>query len=246
MARNPKRKALYEVMGKGRLRPSAGKKLEPLRIDKSSKEEPAAITKSDTVVPERSAPWWRRPKLIRINADRLEISIPYQVAIALLLGLVALLLIVFRFGQFYQRAANSRTVIRKLEQENPAERPTGDTRPDPASSERLSPGEEKPEPAKPAGDHVIVLVQYTRRPDLVPVRQHFAQYGIETEIVQEGVWYFLITKDRYQNPANPGTDGYKAKQRIIEVGAEYKGKAPEGYETFAPHFFRDAYGKKVK
>jgi hypothetical protein len=58
--------------------------------------------------------------------------------------------------------------------------------------------------------------------------------------------YFLQTKNRYNNPGTPGTDGYKALQKIIEVGAKYKGQAPPGYVTFAPNFFSDAYGKKVK
>jgi hypothetical protein len=58
--------------------------------------------------------------------------------------------------------------------------------------------------------------------------------------------YFLQTKNRYDNPGTPGTNGHKALQEIISVGAKYKGKAPPSYETFAPHFFSDAYGKKVK
>ena len=79
-----------------------------------------------------------------------------------------------------------------------------------------------------------------------PVQAHFAEYGIETEIVMENGSYFLRTKNRYDNPRTPGTDGYEALQEIIKVGAKYKGKAPPNYETFSPRFFSDAYGKKVK
>jgi hypothetical protein len=93
---------------------------------------------------------------------------------------------------------------------------------------------------------VIVLVQHDAMADLLPVQAHFAEAGIELEIVQQGGLYFLQTKQRYDNPATPGTDGYKAKQKIAEVGAKYKGKAPPGYATFAPHYFSDAYGKKVE
>ena len=78
------------------------------------------------------------------------------------------------------------------------------------------------------------------------MQAHFSEYGIETEIVAERGHYFLQTKERYDNPDKPGTDGYKALQRIKEIGAKYKGKAPPGYETFAPNYFSDAYGKKVK
>ena len=80
---------------------------------------------------------------------------------------------------------------------------------------------------------------------MAPVQTHFAGYGIATEIANWGGQYFLITKDRYDNLSTPGTEGYKALQRIVEVGAKYKGKAPEGFETFAPHYFKDAYGMKV-
>ena len=78
------------------------------------------------------------------------------------------------------------------------------------------------------------------------MQKHFAEYGIETEIFRQNNSYFLVTRNRYDNPSKAGTDGYKARQQIIKVGAEYKGKAPQGYETFAPHFFKDAYGKKIK
>jgi hypothetical protein len=63
--------------------------------------------------------------------------------------------------------------------------------------------------------------------------------------VPESGRYVLQTKQRYQN-TTVGSDGYKAIQKIREVGVLYKGKAPPGYETFAPNYFSDAYGKKVK
>jgi hypothetical protein len=77
---------------------------------------------------------------------------------------------------------------------------------------------------------------------LEPVKEHFAQFGIETEIKRIDEWYYLVTKDKYDNPQKPGTDGYLARQRIIELGAQYK--APPGYETFGKEPFHDAYGMK--
>jgi len=91
-----------------------------------------------------------------------------------------------------------------------------------------------------------VQAHFGAREDLRPVQAHFDEYGIETEIVLEKGNYFLQTINRYNNPGKPGTDGYEALQEIIKVGAKYKGKAPPNYETFAPRFFSDAYGKKVK
>jgi len=81
---------------------------------------------------------------------------------------------------------------------------------------------------------------------LVPVQEHFAEHRIETEIVIENGRYYLQTVGTYDNFTTAGTNGYEALQKIIKIGAAYKGRAPEGYETFAPHYFDDAYGKKVR
>jgi hypothetical protein len=102
------------------------------------------------------------------------------------------------------------------------------------------------ESAKPAGtgDHVIVIVAYTKQEDLAPVAAYFKQNGIETEVLRQGSYYLLTTKDRFENPEKTGTDGYRMKQTIKRVGANYK--APGGYEKFSSTPFQDAYGKKVK
>ena len=76
------------------------------------------------------------------------------------------------------------------------------------------------------------------------MQTYFDKFDIELDIELEGGQYFLQTRQRYDNPTRPGTDGYKALQKIKEVGKGYK--APEGYETFASNLFQDAYGKKVK
>jgi hypothetical protein len=113
--------------------------------------------------------------------------------------------------------------------------------------EQKPPAETKPqEPAKPAGagDHVIVIVAYTKQEDLAPVAAYFKQNGIETEILRQGSYYLLTTKERFENPEKAGTDGYRMKQTIKRVGANYK--APGGYEKFSSTPFQDVYGKKVK
>ena len=138
--------------------------------------------------------------------------------------------------------------MQEMDNQTPLERAIADVIPPSSLPENTTANTEvaKPvTPAKPIGNNVIVLVQYDSLPDLAPVQLHFSEYGIETEVMPEGGRYFLLTKERYDNPATPGTDGYKALQKIIEVGAKYKGKAPTGYETFAPRYFSDAYGKKV-
>jgi hypothetical protein len=120
-----------------------------------------------------------------------------------------------------------------------------------------------PPQASQQGDHWIVLAQYQKREDLVPVVEYFGQQGIELGIVSldrarqffaenklnvgvlpSGSGYLLVTKNAYNNPAKEGTDGYKMKQKIIEAGKGYK--APPGNESFAPNYFGDAYPMKIR
>jgi len=65
-----------------------------------------------------------------------------------------------------------------------------------------------------------------------------------TEIKLINGRYFLQTIDKYDNPMRPGTDGYRARQKIVEIGRQYR--APENLESFAPNYFDDAYGKRVE
>lgn len=131
----------------------------------------------------------------------------------------------------------------------------------PAAVERENP----PARATSTGDNWIVLTRYDERADLVPVVEHFAEHGIELLIVPLGQaratfddlglnasvlpggdGYLLVTADTYENPGREGTDGYMMKQEIARVGALYKGEAPSGYESFAPNYFSDAYGMKIR
>jgi len=247
MVRNRRKKALYEVMSKARDKPGYGRTLEKMR-PKSSDESKSAVNAETS---KATARWMRKPRIVQFNFGRIELSMPYQLAVALVLGLILLVLASFRLGQEYyltdQRAISTAVETPQIKGTTPMEREAADIREPPAPVEYSTLLDEvKPTQPKSTGNNVIVLVQYEARADLVPVRAHFAEYGIDTEIVLENGRYFLQTKDRYDNPGTPGTDGYKVKQKIIEVGAKYKGKAPPTFETFAPNFFSDAYGKKVK
>jgi len=238
------KKSLYEVMSKARLKPSYRKTLEPLRPAEPDRDEPT-LEKPGPALPTGAAKWWTRSKHVQINAGRIEISVPYQLAIAILLGLIVLILLAFRFGQFSQKAANSSARIRPAQQSNPI-----GANPDPST------GPEKPAPSKETfvpdksdlltdsdANNRIVIQTFQVRSHLEPVREYFAQFGIETEIRKIGDWYYLITKNKYQNPQKQGTDGYLMKQKIMQLGANYK--APPGRETFAPNLFKDAYGIKL-
>jgi len=237
------KKSLYEVMSKTRLKPSYGKTLESLRPAEPEKDEPT-LEKPRRVLPAGAAKWWTKSKHVQINAGRIEISVPYQLAIAILLGLIVLILLAFRFGQFSQKAANSTARIRPAEHSDPI-----GTDPPNAGTEKPPPSKETPVPDKSNlltdadATNRIVIQTFQVRSHLEPVGDYFAQFGIETEIRKIGDWYYLITKNKFQNPQKQGTDGYLMKQKIVQLGANYK--APPGRETFAPNLFKDAYGIKL-
>ena len=250
MAHNEK-KALYEVMSKANWpKPRSDKALEPLHPEAPG-EEKQAQARISIQLPKRAAVWLNKPRAVQLNAGRIEISIPYQLAIAVLLGFVLLVLIAYRLGQISYRsgqktagpAAKTPATVQKTAPKVTVA----------AAPQKVAPAEErtpappvvqKVEPVKPKGDNRIVIQSYQLKADLEPVKQYFAGFGIETEIVKIDAWYYLVTKDKYENPGKPGTDGYLAKQKIIELGAKYK--APPGSETFGTQPFRDAYGKKFE
>jgi hypothetical protein len=266
MTRNRGKKALYEVMSKARVKPDRGKIVEHLQPTKPIDNAPAAgrmstgrLTTESAGAAKSAAKWWRKPRIVQLNAGRIEFSMPYQIAVVLLLVLIFLLLASYRLGQLSHPAEGRQMdrqepathgirqpepATQQMDNTKPAERAISNVSPPSAGPENVTAKTEVTEPVKPTGNNVIVLVEFERLADLSPVQAFFSEHGIELEIVPEAGRYFLQTKQRYDNPATPGTDGYKAKQRIAEVGKEYK--APAGYEPFAPNYFSDAYGKKAK
>jgi len=248
MTRNRGKKALYEVMSKARVKPDNGKIVEHLRTEKPDEEALAARRKETAAVPKSTAKWWRKPRIVQLNAGRIEFSMPYQVAVVLVLVFIIVIIAAYRFGQSSYSAGRQETdqpalTVQESDGERPVERAMADIPQPSAPLEYTTPETEVAEPAKPAGNNVIVLVQYNSLADLAPVQAYFGEHGIELEIDLQQGSYFLQTIQRYDNPSRPGTDGYKALQKIKEVGKEYK--APTGYETFASKLFQDAYGKKA-
>jgi hypothetical protein len=212
------------------------------------------------------ADWWKKPRIAQFNAGRFEFSVPYQVAIALGLVFVVLVLGSYRLGQNSampapvvseepgaeackvdsgavagQETAGVETPVKPADSAPPAD---GTTPPEVLPPEV----EEKIEPAVPKGKNAIILAHSGRIADLDPVVVHFAEHGIKLEIVPlENGKYELRTVARFvRNPAYPGTDGFKLKSKIIQIGPSYEGRAPADLDTFAPHYFTDAYGKKVE
>ena len=197
--------------------------------------------------------WSRKPKLVQINAGRVDVSVPYQVVIAVVLGLVVLILFAFRLGQQQGKAQQvSRHLPKQELKEAKPDIPTPALlrqKPENVTDKQqgsldIPAGIEKIKMVELRRNHRIVIQQYHVRADLVPVQGFFAENGLDTEIQQRGNRYFLVTKGLFENPQRRGTDGYEMRQRIIRLGAAYR--APEEYETFARHLFSDAYGERVR
>jgi len=267
MAKNRGKKALYEVMSKARAKQGYGKTLEQVHLKRTEEVKPAIEQpKPDVERAKTAADWWKKPRIAQFNAGRFEFAVPYQVAVVLGLVLVTLLLASYRLGQNSvvpeQLAADEPgQEVEKIDQESTAELATANM-PEPASpveyvpsNQDIPPNEdvtrdvvEEVEPVKPKGKNAIVLAHSGRIVDLHPVVEHFAKYGVELKIDPlEGGQYLLRTLEQFESdPAIPGTDGFRVKSEIIRVGPLYKGKAPAGLDTFAPHYFTDAYGKNVE
>ncbi|MHC4573785.1 MAG: hypothetical protein ACYS76_06590 [Planctomycetota bacterium] len=237
-ARNRKKKALYEVIGQGRLKPGYGRTGEPVQAGRSEQGE-GGSEGPEGAMAEVASKWPRRPRVVQFSAGRIEISMPYQLGIAVVLGVILLFLVVYRLGQMsysrVEQAAESGVKTKDFALEKPVATARTDRTPEAEAAER-------PEPVEVKGNNRIVIQTFQVPSQLEPVREYFGSLGIETEIRKMGDWYYLVTKDKYDNPERPGTDGYAAKEKIIELGADYK--APPGYESFGTRPFHDAYGMK--
>lgn len=214
---------------------------------------------------------WLKPRPVQLNEGRIEISVPYHVgAIA---GLVLLLVIVGAYrlgGSGSQPNAAASPVVGRSAAVNP---PAGSTpRSATADAGRPTSSSTVADAAKQdvvstavQGDHLLILALSKRQEDFDPVvrhfreneievtpvsldslRQWFAKYNLDASRLPSGDGFLLVTANFYGNPKVAGTDGFKMKQRITEVGARYKGKAPSGYNSFAPNYFSDTYGMKVR
>jgi hypothetical protein len=233
-------KALYEVLSGTKLKPKYQKELQKLHKEE---EKPPPPPKPPQPEPEKQVMtgWPKKPKILQFNNGKVDLSLPYPLAIAVLMAVILLFLVCFRLGQItYSRSQNAAS------QTDSAQQAAVGRLTQPFDSKEFTPGiMESPIPPQPTvstGNNRIVIQQYHLRTHLEPVKAYFAQYGIETEILTINNTYFLVTEDKYENPSRKGTDGYKAKQRIIELGASYV--APEGYESFGKQPFNDAYGRK--
>ena len=241
MARKRKKKALYEVISQSRSRSSIERATQK-DTERADTGESAVSDKVDTSV---RTQWPRKPKLFQFNAGRVEISMPYQLAVAMLLGIVLLVLVFFRLGQMsYLKNQNSQSGETSKEFEPGSLNSDGEI----YSIETRSNGQPKEittgftSGVESTGDNVIVIQILKDRTQLEPVKDYYSSLGIETRIIGKNDRYYLVTEKRYDNPDS--TAAYSAKQMIIRRGADYK--PPPGYKGFGEKPFSDAFFMKIE
>jgi hypothetical protein len=211
--------------------------------------------------------WVNKPHIVQFNAGRIEFSIPYPVGIAVFLAVLLVIVVVFRLGERLggnetvqppnpvkttPAAVKQPTVVNKTVVQTP---PAGvkpakeapkvvESKPAAAdAAKQATPESSGPAPVS-TGRNRVVIQMYQVRSHLEPAKEYFDKMGVATEILEKNNWYYLVTKNKYDNPDKAGTNGYQAKQKIIELGAGYK--APPGNETFGPKPFSDAFGMRFE
>ena len=243
MFRKRGQKSLYEAISKARQTTTPGRQTaQPLPTQQTEaveRKKELRMTEQKPVETggEKAAKqfdWPKKPKSVVFIEKRIEVTVSYTIAVVVGLLLILLLLLFFRLGQIY--GSPHKEAKRQTTNLLPAEG---------IGVENL----QAAQPTSPVsgtetgkGSNMIVIKSYSRKRDLEPAKEYFDKNGIATEIVDgSGGWFFLVTKNKnYNNPNVAGTDGYEARQKIIEVGRGYK--TPAGYEQFK---FDDPYGKKV-
>jgi hypothetical protein len=246
MPRNPKQKALYEVIKSSQKGLSSIKRAGPIDAANVDSEEKSALKEPSEKVQEKSVQTLR-PKTLGSIESRKVLLIPYRVVLVLALLFVLVVMASFKLGQVSGRRSagiNAGSVPAesgKIDFSDPAIKQTFSTLPE---SEIESQTIKEQVPPGSVGDNVIVIATYRTRRDLEPVQKYFSGSGIGTEIWLKNNYFYLVTKDRFAATESRGSEGYLMKQRIKEIGAYYR--APSGYESFRPNLFQDAYGLKVE
>ena len=257
MARETRRMALYEAIRKGQSKRRGGEKTVRFRPFASVRRGSTTKKKDVAYYQRFEAGGAGKSKLAGLWSRRIALSLPYPVAVFLVIAVAAVLVAAVRFGQlkydagwlFFEPVAVSEpasdglldikdlidtTVVSPIKDGSTA-----------VTYDEIV-GNDKIEGTRvivPQGNNVIVIQEYKFSRDLEPVKKHFQANGIETEILERGEYFFLVTKARFHGVGS-GSDGEPVLKKIVEIGATYK--APQGYDSFRTKLFRDAYGRKIE
>jgi len=223
MIRKTHKKALYELIDRARTKTN----YEQLHPQGTTNNPSSAGFSQPSVFR-----WVKKPRFVQFNAGRIEFSMPYQIGIACLLGIILVVVLTLRVGQWLGAKSMGAVIV---SQKQPVQQ-----MPKTAEIHTAKPAVAKQSVSQ--GKNRIVIQMYQVRAHLEPVKEYFARLGVETEILEKSNWFYLVTKNKYDNIDKAGTDGYAAKQKIIELGSGYK--APPGYETFGAKPFSGAFGMK--
>lgn len=254
MKRPPKRMALYEVIGKKQSKPLFEKNLVPLKTPEKEKKVIQPISSLPEKSTEKAVKWPNKPKFLQLNAGRVEMSIPYQLAVVFVLVAFVVVLAAFRFGKASVTKSvavvKAPAVVKKVV-EQPVYKPV--VEPEVKSSDlpvglvAKESSQETPVPPTNVDGSNIVIQALRSRNDLEPVKDYFAGHGIATEIKTVKSWYYLITVNKYESLSEAGSPGNDMLKKIIELGVGYN--APQGFESFRVKGktpFQDAYGMKFE
>ena len=171
--RNAKRKSLYESIISARSKPSYEQvQRKPAQPEGTDKTSPVNET-----LPASSI-WVNRLKYVQAISGRLEFSVPYTVGIAVILGLILVLLLIFRLGQW--------SGARAVRQNNTASKADIGIVRQAAVAETTA----------LIGKNRIVIQVFQVRAQLEPVKEYFERMGVATEILERNGWYYLVTKNK--------------------------------------------------
>ena len=256
MARETRRMALYEAIRKGQSK-RRGR-------EKTARFRPFASARSRTARKKKDIAFYQqleagsdsgKNKVAALWSRRVNLSLSYPVVGLLVVAVAAMLIGAIRFGQFnydagwlfFEPVAVSETASDKVFDfrnliNSTAKDGTNDSETRNTDNEIAQDGKiENTKVVVTQGNNVIVIQEYRSSRDLGPVKKHFEANGIETEILERGEYFFLVTKARFRGFGS-GADGEPALKKIVEIGATYK--APPEYGRF-PNLFKDAYGRNL-
>jgi len=236
MAHYRGQKALYEAMSRASSRSQA-----KLTRGRSAQQQIEPPTEADRT--HNGKMHWQ-PRAFQLHSGRVELTLPYSAIAVVSILFVLALVASFKLGQHVQPLA--RLASRQPPSPGAAQGTgAGGEAADGTNEKVTSPaaGADSSSSLVRPGS-TIVIQQFGKLEDLIPVRRFFTGRGIGTEIVRKDKAYFLFTVERFSSSTlKKGTREYALKQRIAELGQEYK--APPGRESFAPNRFQGAYLKPL-
>lgn len=257
MARNHAgQMALYEAVNKERFKAAQKKELSRVTPGEPELVQPVQPIKPVTILPQqpnnadvKQTVWTKKSKMFGFNSGRIELFLPYPIAITVVMALVLLLVSSFRLGQWVGKSNTEEFGAKNTDTtaETTVTLDTAKVAKEMARSVVAKHATAAPAQAANAGEgeNVIVLAELkntSNARDLEPAKQYFDEHGIATEIKNIRGSYFLVTKEKYDSVLR-GTPGAAIIEKIGQVGAKYK--APSGYGGFGSKPFSDAYGRKM-